>query len=147
MKIRPAEEQDQDGWLRLRCELWPTTDPDGHRAEMRGMVERPDDWGTFVCVDAVGRVIGFVEVSMRERLESIERDRVGHLEGWYVDPQHRRGGIGRKLVEAAAAWVKQRGSNVLHSDADLDNVISHRAHAALGFAETHREVQFRLSLK
>ena len=147
MQIRTPLERDWEGWLRLRRELWPSEDPDSYRVEMRGMVERPDDWGVFVCVDPEEQVIGFAEVSMRQRMDSIEPDRVGHLEGWYVAAEHRRSGIGRRLVEATVAWVKKRGSDVLNSDADLDNLVSHRAHAALGFVETHREVQFRRRLE
>jgi aminoglycoside 6'-N-acetyltransferase I len=147
MQVRTPQERDRDGWLRLRLELWPTDDPDSYRGEMRGMEARPDHWGVFVCVDDDERVVGFAEVSMRERLESIERERVGHLEGWYVDPRRRRQGIGRKLVDAVVAWVRQRGGDVLHSDAELDDLLSHRAHAALGFVETHREVLFKRSLK
>ena len=147
MKISVPHERDREGWLRLRLALWPTDDPDSYLGEMRGMQQRPDQWAAFVCVDENEQVVGFAEVSMRERLESIEREQVGHLEGWYVDPRYRRRGIGRLLVDAAAGWVQGQGSDILHSDAELDNLLSHRAHRAVGFVETHREVLFRRSLK
>ena len=110
------------------------------------MLVRPDRWGVFVCSAPDGRVLGFSEVSLREDAEAIERSLIGYLEGWHVDPGHRRRGIGRGLVEAAESWARERGCRVLASDAAIDNERSHAAHAALGFVEASRDVQFRKTI-
>ena len=146
MDARQAEDQDREDLLLLRSKLWPDTDPETHRLEIRKMAARPDRWATFVYPGSDGRLLGFVEVSLREDATSIHRDRIGYLEGWFVEPSHRRQGIGRKLVKAAEAWARQHGCSAMASDADLDDAQSHRAHAALGYLESGREVLFRKSL-
>ncbi len=143
MDVRRAEERDRENLLRLRSRLWPDTDPEIHRKEMREMSTRPDRWETFVHAGSDGRLLGFVEVSLREDAASIRRNLIGYLEGWFVEPNHRRQGIGRQLVAAAEEWVRQHGCATMASDAAIDNKESHRAHAALGFLESDREVQFR----
>lgn len=71
---------------------------------------------------------------------------VGYIEAWYVQPEHRRSGIGRRLVEAAEGWVLSRGCTEMGSDADLGNEISHRAHRALLYTEVTRLVLFSKKL-
>jgi GNAT superfamily N-acetyltransferase len=59
------------------------------------------------------------------------------------DPDVRRGGVGRALIEAVEDWARERGFRELGSDALLDNVLSHTAHQRLGFEERERTVTFR----
>jgi aminoglycoside 6'-N-acetyltransferase I len=68
---------------------------------------------------------------------------VAYLEGWYVDPDVRRQGVGAALVRAAEAWAREHGYREFASDALLENVESQRAHVALGFAEVERVVLYR----
>lgn len=69
-----------------------------------------------------------------------------YAEGWYVDADARRRGVGAALLRAGAAWARARGRRELGSDALLENVDAHRAHAALGCEEVGRVVQFRRAL-
>ena len=147
MKIRPVETRDWEAWLSLRGELWPDGTPEAHQAEMHQLLENSDFWTTLVSATAENQLVGFAEVSLRQDAESIERSLIGYLEGWYVVADHRGQGIGRRLVEAAEIWVLEHGCTVMESDAAIDNEQSHRAHAALGFAETSREVRFRKTLR
>jgi len=71
---------------------------------------------------------------------------VGYLEGWYVSPEHRRAGIGRKLVQAAEDWARSKGCTEMASDAELHNTQSQQAHRRLGYEEVERIVCFRKSL-
>ena len=66
----------------------------------------------------------------------------GFLEGWYVEPAFRRRGVGRALVAAGEAWLAGLGIAEIGSDAAIVNAASIAAHAALGFCETDRVVQF-----
>jgi len=93
-----------------------------------------------------GRAVGFVELSIRNIVDSCSTDRVGYLEGWYVIPEARRQGIGAGLVAAGERWAKGQGCCEFASDAELDNEASRRAHRALGFTETGRTVNFRKDL-
>jgi len=68
------------------------------------------------------------------------------LEGWWVDDDVRRAGVGRALVAAVEQWARAHGFTELGSDALLDNALSHQAHRALGFEERERVVYFRKRL-
>ncbi len=146
MKIRPVEARDWDAWLSLRCKLWPDGTPEAHQADMHELLKRSDCWETFICATPDKQLVGFAEVSLREDTESFERSLIGYLEGGYVVGDYRRQGIGRRLVEAGEKWVLEHGCTVMDSDAATDNEQSHRAHSALGFAETTRAVRFRKTL-
>ena len=56
------------------------------------------------------------------------------------DPHHPR-----SFVDVADVAVLA-GYRELGSDADVDNLVSHRAHAALGFTDLGRQVLFRKDL-
>jgi len=85
---------------------------------------------------------GFTEVSIRDRVDEAVSEKVGYLEGWYVEPEYRGMGWGRKLVEAAEQWVAGKGLTEMASDAELGNEHAIAMHSALGFKETSRVVRF-----
>ena len=65
---------------------------------------------------------------------------VGYLEGWWVEEEYRRRGIGRALVDACIGWAIDRYAVEFASDAHEDNEVSRIAHARLGFEENPRPV-------
>lgn len=146
MQIRPAGAADQEGWLGLRSALWPGETPVTHRAEMEAMLALPQRWIAFVAESSEGELVGLVEVSLREDVDSIGRGPIAHVEGWVVAPSHRGRGIGRQLMLAGEQWALARGCHAITSDTELDNEASHRAHLALGFREVGREIRFRRPL-
>jgi len=97
---------------------------------------------------AAGGVVGFAEASIRrDYVNGCETSPVAFVEGLYVTPHHRHGGVARALVAAVERWAKAQGLRELASDAMLDNEQSHAMHRALGFSETERVVYFRKALK
>jgi hypothetical protein len=50
-------------------------------------------------------------------------------------------------MRAAESWARSQGSTELASDTETDNVVSGKAHAVLGFAETALIRCFRKSLQ
>ena len=108
------------------------------------MLGNPARFAMLVAEDEVGKVIGFLEASIREDIvEGCETQRIGYVEGWYVIPSQRRKGVGRALMRAAEQWTLAQGLTVLGSDTDLERNDSQRAHEALGFAEVDRLVAYR----
>ncbi len=103
-------------------------------------------WAVFAAVGPAGRWLGFVEVSLREDDQSVDRKAIGFLEGWYVVEDHRAKGIGRVLVGAAEAWARAQGCKAMGSDTQLNNLGSQGAHQALGYQEVSRTVLFRKEL-
>ena len=143
--VRARVPADDPEWLRMRLVLWPEGDAADHQ---RGMVEWSTDPDHLILVAPrdSGGLRGFAEVGTRKYAEGCESSPVAYLEGWYVDPDSRRTGLGAALVRAAESWARERGLTEFASDALIDNDMSHRAHRALGFSEVERIVCFRKGL-
>ena len=129
----------------MRNELWPHIGLDAMDDDMDGWLARPDVV-VLVAERPEGGLCGFAEVGTRDYGEGCETSPVAYLEGWYVDSDVQRRGVGRALVAAAERWAVERGLRELASDAELDNDGSIAAHLALGFEEVERAVHFRKPL-
>ncbi len=67
---------------------------------------------------------------------------VAYLDGLWVDARNRRRGVAAALLAAVAAWGATHGATTIGSDADADNPDGVGWHAALGFREVGRTVNF-----
>lgn len=146
LTIRPLAETDLGEWLRLRQLLWDDSDEDDHKSEMLEIIEDPDSQFVAVADIGSGRLVGFLEASIRAHVEDCDTDHVGYLEGWFVDERHRRLGIGRGLVGLAESWARGHGCTEMASDAEIGNLVSQEAHTKLGYSETSRLVHLRKEL-
>ena len=145
MVIRQALLEDRDEWARLRHALWPEALLDQLAEELDAHFES-DAIISFVVDRGGGLLGGFLEASIRPWAEGCTTPNVGYVEGWYVDPDLRGQGWGRRLVEAAEAWARCRGCREMGSDAYLGNEESRAAHTALGYEERVTCVHFRKAL-
>lgn len=145
--VRPAGAADMDAWSALRMALWPDEDPARHPDDIRQILARPGRAAGFLVVDDGGIAQGFAEATLRsDYVNGTDSSPVGFLEGWYVAPGLRRGGVGRALVLAVEQWTREQGCSELASDTWLDNPLGQRAHLGCGFEETDRVVYFRKRL-
>jgi aminoglycoside 6'-N-acetyltransferase I len=126
----------------MRRALWPDADVPELARESEAMLADPNQV-VFVAPRAHGGLYGFVEAGVRAFANGVDEAPCAFVEGWWVDADARRGGIGRALIAAVENWARERGFTELGSDAELNNTISHRAHQALGFQERERVVYFR----
>jgi aminoglycoside 6'-N-acetyltransferase I len=140
--IRAARTADFAEWARLRWALWPDCPPGRSKLEMRELMGSRRKFGVLVIDLGDGRLGGFVELALRDGVDGAARETTGFVEGWFVSPELRGQGWGRKLIAAAAKWARVRGMIELASDAELWNRASIAAHTAVGFRETFRVVQF-----
>jgi aminoglycoside 6'-N-acetyltransferase I len=145
--VRSIQPQDHAEWLRLRLALWPELD---HKIselekEIAEIADDPDQ-PVFVAERPEGGLCGLLEVSIRKEAEGCTTDRIGYLEGWYVDPDLRGKGIGKNLVAAAEAWARAQGCTEMASDTTPDYPLSPGAHATLGYIEVQRTIHFRKEL-
>ena len=142
--VREVQPADRAEWARMRLGLWPHLTPEEYESEVQQMPgpDHPELRAGFVAPRASGGLCGFLEMSIRSYAEGCSGP-TPYVEGWYTDPDVRGRGVGAALVAAAERWAAARGYREMASDALLENVDSHRAHAALGFEEVERAVHFR----
>ena len=129
----------------MRRMLWEDC-PDEEQVREMEEILGSDTEAVFVAERTEGGLCGFVEAALRSRADGCDSSPVGYIEGWYVDENFRRRGVGRALVDAAEAWARSRGCRQMASDAELWNAVSHRAHGAIGYEETARLVLFKKDL-
>lgn len=135
MVIRGVEARDRDGWLLLRRKLWPDG-MESHAREvdrfLEGTAPHPD---AVLVAEEGARLVGFAELSVRTFAEGCVTTDVGYLEGWYVEEEHRRRGVGRALQAAGERWALEQGCAEFGSDANARDERSIRAHLACGFED------------
>jgi aminoglycoside 6'-N-acetyltransferase I len=83
---------------------------------------------------------GFIEIGERAYAEGCDTSPVAFIEGWWVDADLRRSGVGGRLVAAAEAWARTQGYKEMGSDLLIDNHVSLKANLALGYREVERLV-------
>jgi aminoglycoside 6'-N-acetyltransferase I len=142
MTIREIQTKDKPEYLRMRQALWEDS-----TAEEVDDFFHQQKWTTFVAEHGETRLCGFIEVGARPYAEGCETSPVAYIEGWYVDADVQRQGVGRKLVQAAEAWAIEQGFTEIASDTWIENETSIEAHKALGFDEVERLVCFVKGLK
>jgi aminoglycoside 6'-N-acetyltransferase I len=146
IEIRPAVPGDRAEWRRLRDALWPHGSAE-HADEIEAYLRAPDAAAAvFVAARAGGALAGLLELRLRDFAEGCTSSPVAYVEGWWVDPDARRQGVGAALMRAAEGWARELGLTEIASDCDFDNEPSLRAHEALGFSEAVRVICLRKTL-
>ena len=144
--VRPLRETDLDDWFRLRKMLWDETSSNDHKSEMIDILDHHETQLVLIADAGGGRLVGFLEASIRPFVEDCDTDHVGYLEGWFVEPEFRKHGVGSKLVKQAENWAREKGCTEMASDAEIGNSSSLSAHLSLGYTETSRLVHLRKDL-
>jgi aminoglycoside 6'-N-acetyltransferase I len=129
----------------MRRVLWDDCPNDQQEREMDEYLANATN-AVFLAERPQEGLCGFLEVAIHPWAVGCDRRPVGYIEGWYVDADMRRQGVGRALVEAAEAWARSQGCLQMASDAQLENQLSQAAHRALGYEETYRLVYFKKEL-
>ena len=138
--IRRVTKEDRSEWLRMRKGIWPEA-PDEYLDYDMDDVLSSDRYAVFFALVEVTPV-GMVEVHLKESAEGCFTSPVGYLEAWFVDEKLRGKGIAGALIEAAEDWSRGKGCTDMASDTWLENAVSIRAHAKMGYSEVERLVHF-----
>ncbi len=147
--VRPAKPADAVAWLELRHALWPELSKAEHQDEIDRFFagDAREPLAVLLAEDGAGCPVGLAELSIRAYAEGCRSDRVAFLEGWFVVPEARGGGVGRALIAAAEEWGRSQGCREFASDAQPDNEVSAAAHRAVGFVEVGLVWCFRKDLR
>ena len=103
-------------------------------AELGHSVDRllQDPEAEFLLALSEKRAIGVVQLRYRFSLWTGRPD--CWLEDLYVDPEHRRQGVGRSLAEAAIRDARARGCLRVELDVEEENHGARRLYQGLGFS-------------
>ncbi len=143
MQVERCFSKADSDWLAMRQEIWPALSTDEHLADMKRQCKDRKRYAVFMARDDAGKGVAFMELSLRqEHVNGARVTPVAYVEGLFVQPEVRRQGVGRALVEAAERWAKYVRARMLASDADLANAVGHVFHEHAGFQETERVVLF-----
>jgi aminoglycoside 6'-N-acetyltransferase I len=130
--------------------LWPDeplADHEAHAASILSGKPASTMPLELIVAEVDADLVGFIEVGLRSHADGCdERQAVGFIEGWYVQPSFQRRGVGRALMRAAEDWARSQGARELASDTWIDHELSQQAHEALGFEVVDRCVHFRKSI-
>ena len=151
-QIRAARLEDCERLAEMFHALWPTGSVEEHGKELRSLVDGTARLtmpiAVLVAEAQSDGLVGFVEVDLRSHADGCDpAQAVGYVEGWYVAEEYRRSGVGARLIAAAEEWARGFGCVEMGSDAVIENEVSLRAHAALGYEVVDRCVHFRKSLQ
>lgn len=139
--IRKANINDLTVLTGFALELWPEHTKEEMHADLQTVLSKED--AAFFLLFVEGRAIGFAQVSLRYGyVEGTQTSPVGYLEGIYIEPNHRRRGLGRSLVTACEVWVRRKGCEEFASDCELANEESLLFHLRTGFLEANRIICF-----
>lgn len=133
LEIDRYTDADFDAYVRMATILFDEEDPKEIPTILKEILQDPR-YEVFICHDDSGKAVGFLELSTRtDYVEGSSTSPVGYIEGIYLEKPFRGQGNGRKLVEYAEEWCKQKGYTELGSDTELKNEASQAFHKAAGF--------------
>ena len=150
--IRPATQDDAQavaGLWELMADQHRQYDVDAWRwsADARGkwqegFVKRLEDRDTvdLVAESSDGLLVGFVQAIARDSLEIFSTRRQGEVWDLVVRPEHRKKGVGRKLMVAAIAGLKDRGAEDIKLHVAIANEAAIKLYEQMGF----RRIMYRM---
>jgi GNAT superfamily N-acetyltransferase len=129
IEIRPARADEVEAvrdmyeWLFAPPGSLPASwDPDRARAALAEAVA--GEGSTVLVADAGGKLVGFITAYLD--LNSVRFGRRCWVEDLAVDPTERSRRIGKRLLEAAQAWARERGASHLELDTALTRTNAQR---------------------
>jgi GNAT superfamily N-acetyltransferase len=147
VNVRRIRVEDTDAFREVRLRAL-VADPDAFASSYEDEVNRPTEtWETWAALSSTGpdQVMYLVDVDGDPvglagafRLE--DNPRRMHLISMWVDPAHRRGGIGRALTDAIVAWARRSDADDVVLWVVGTNEGARRLYEEAGFAATGKSM-------
>ena len=145
-RVRRATAADFPVWAEMLSRLHADLSAADFEEELARFAKLPQPYVCFLAFSGGGEAIGMIDARERNYAEGAPNLHAAYVEDLWVEPEHRRKGVARLLLQAVENWARDEGFDWLASDATLDNDESHRWHRASGFEETERLVVFGKAL-
>ena len=117
-------------------------DEERNRAFFRRFLAPSED-GMLLSAREDGRLLGYA--CLYWHLSSLRASEAVLMNDLYVEEGQRGRGVGRALIEASAAVVRERGASHLEWATDPDNHTAQRLYDTTG-AERHEQLEYNLDL-
>ena len=143
--IKKAGIEDSKTVAELAVQLWPGHEINDLEKEMINYIDSENGVVFIYFNENIGA--GFAQCSLRnDYVEGTKSSPVGYSEGIYVEAEHRKRGIGKKLLIQCEEWAKSKGCKEFASDCELNNTESLKFHLKIGFEEANRIICFKKNL-
>jgi GNAT superfamily N-acetyltransferase len=142
--VGPAADGDIPALVALLAELFSLEQdfspaPAKQRAGLEQLLALPDRAVVLVARDAAEVVIGMVTAQLV--VSTAEGAPSAWVEDMVVANAHRRGGVGRALIDAALTWARKKGATRAQLLVDLDNAPALAYYERLGWQPTRLAVR------
>lgn len=138
MKIRPIVSSDAEVLAALTSELGYPTDVTTITSRLTDILRQPDH--QLLVAEADGQVVAWIHVLTMNVLES---GFIAQIVGLVVAESQRRHGIGRKLVEEAEQWARDRGAGAIVVRSNTARAESHPFYLNLGYTLRKTQAAYR----
>ena len=128
--IRAPMDGDLTALAELARQLGYPVEPDELRGRLAA-VTASDDAAVLVATDAADQLIGWLHVELKHTLVAPLSAQIMAL---VVDERARGAGVGKELVDAAAAWAEARGCRRLIVATRVTRERAHRFYLREGFS-------------
>lgn len=103
------------------------------------------DESAILLVEGDGHAVGFTQLF--PSFSSVSAGRVWILNDLYVDPDARRSGAARAMLQSAVEFARGTGALRLELETDRDNHAAQALYRGLGWQSYDETLRFRLSLR
>lgn len=136
------DSQDFDSLLKMSLKLWTKVAESDLRNLLKQVHVRKHQ-KILISKNSEKENIGFAIFSIRtDYVEGSKNTPTGYLEGIFVEPDFRKHGIAKRLVELGEAWLKENACTQIGSDTWLTATASRDFHKKMGFREEEELVHF-----
>ena len=98
-----------------------------------------DSLSIIVATNEKNKIIGWIQVEISNFIFS---DRTCNILGVFIDKNYRGNKIGRKLIEEAQEWAKQKGCLIFRICSDISRIDSNAFYKHIGFTPIKTEQIF-----
>ena len=106
-----------------------------YKIDLAKQIEDNDFHVSVAEIDSI--IVGYCIVA-------IKNNTLGHIWEIYVDPIHRKNGVGTKLYENAMQWLRKCGVKTVYLYVDSRNEIGLKAWESFGFKEYMKKMKLDL---
>ena len=135
--IRVASENDAKAIADLCIQFGYKTSKEEVEFRLKKALE--DDCNRVYVADVVGKILGWLQVSVKQTIESGE---YAEITGLVVDKTSRGKGIGRDLVAQAEDWAKRMKQSTIRVRMNVIRKEAPLFYRAIGFKEIKKQSVF-----